>query len=55
MCPPSACTASVIGMCLRAAPLVDSVPARGLVQPSMFGANPPVTISPTPPRARSAK
>ena len=30
-------------------------PAKGRAQPSMFGANPPVTIRPTPPRARSAK
>ncbi len=39
----------------RAPPLVDKVPAKGLAQPSMLGAKPPVTISPTPPRARSAK
>ncbi len=55
MWPPSACTACVIGVCLRAAALVDSVPERGLAHPSMFGAKPPVTIRPTPPRARSAK
>ena len=29
--------------------------ANGFSQPSMFGAMPPVTIRPTPPRARSAK
>jgi hypothetical protein len=39
----------------RAAPEVASVPAKGLAQPSMLGAKPPVTIRPTSPRARSAK
>ena len=32
-----------------------SLPANGASQPSMLGAMPPVTIRPTPPRARSAK
>ena len=39
----------------RAAACVASVPAKGLDQPSMLGAKPPVTISPVPPAARSAK
>jgi hypothetical protein len=39
----------------RAPEALDSVPPSGLVQPAMFGAKPPVTISPTWPRARSAK
>ncbi len=53
--PPSACTARVT---LRWRPTcqgIDIVPDMGFNQPSMFGAMPPVTMRPTPPRARSAK
>ena len=33
----------------------DSLPANGLAQPARFGAMPPLTSSPAPPRARAAK
>ena len=55
MRPPAACTASVTSRCLARCRRPLSVPAKGLVQPAAFGAMPPVTMSPTPPRARSAK
>jgi hypothetical protein len=41
--------------CRRTSQGIDSFPEKGFSQPTMFGDTPPVTISPTPPRARSAK
>ena len=52
--PPAWCTASVITRCLRASRAELMVPEVGSSRPVRFGENPPVTISPTPPRARSA-
>jgi large subunit ribosomal protein L19 len=46
--------ASVTCLWRRAPARVQSVPAKGLTQPSKFGAKPPVTIRPQPWRARSA-
>jgi hypothetical protein len=53
--PPSACTASVTTRWARAAPRLASRAPNGLSHPSTLGANPPVTMSPAPPRARSAR
>jgi len=52
--PPSACTARVTLRCLATCQGIDIVPDIGFSQPWTLGAMPPVTISPTPPRARSA-
>ncbi len=52
--PPAAWTASVMSRCLATCHGNDSCDARGSTRPAKFGAMPPVTMSPTPPRARSA-
>ncbi len=54
MSPPAACTAAVTGRCARASAASVSFAAPGQTTPSAFGATPPVTMSPAPPRARSA-
>src|SRR6478735_4946580 len=48
MCAPCACTACVTWRCGCTSCRHDNLPANGLSQPTMFGANPPVTISPAP-------
>jgi hypothetical protein len=50
--PPAACTASVTSRCRGTSRSLESLPANGLAQPARFGAMPPLTISPAPPRAR---
>ena len=47
MCPPSACTAAVIGRWRVAAARVVRRPEKGAAQPSMFGAKPPDTAAST--------
>ena len=53
--PPASCTASVTRRWRATSRGLESLPAKGLAQPARFGAMPPVTSSPAPPRARSAK
>ena len=53
--PPSRCTASVTLRWRGTSERHDSFDANGASQPRIEGAIPPVTIRPTPPRARSAK
>ena len=55
MAPPSSCTRSVRSRCRIACRRVDISAANGFSQPRRVGEYPPVIISPTPPRARSAK
>lgn len=53
--PPASCTARVMARCRRASMRLVSLAPKGSSQPVRLGAYPPVTISPTPPRVRSAK
>src|SRR5687767_4318991 len=53
--PPSACTASVTRRCRATSRGLDNLPANGLTHPARFGAIPPVTSKPAPPRALAAK
>ncbi len=53
--PPASCTAWVTILCFSASSGVLSLAAPEYTPPSSFGPMPPVTIRPTPPRARSAK
>jgi hypothetical protein len=46
-------TVAVTTSCARASDGVDILPANGDARPWLFGAIPPVTISPTPPAARA--
>lgn len=52
--PPAACTASVTVRCCAASASVVSLAPPSYGRPASFGAIPPVTIRPTPPRARAA-
>ena len=51
----TACTASVISRWRCASAGVVIIAASGATRPALFGAMPPVTMRPTPPRARSSK
>src|SRR6185436_3574945 len=53
--PPASCTASVTCRWRGTSRGLDSLPAKGFAQPARFGAMPPLTSRPAPPRARSAK
>ena len=53
--PPASCTASVTRRWRATSRGLDSLPAKGLAQPARFGAMPPLTSRPAPPRARAAK
>ncbi len=53
--PPSACTASVTRRWRATSRGSDNLPAKGLAQAARFGAMPPLTSRPAPPRARAAK
>ena len=55
MRPPAAWTASVMRRCGATCQREDSRLENGLSQPATLGEKPPVTINPTPPRARAAK
>lgn len=52
--PPAACTAEVISRCCSASASVVILAPPGKEQARSLGAMPPVTMRPTPPRARSA-
>ncbi|MCY1412164.1 hypothetical protein D9M71_275630 [compost metagenome] len=53
--PPASWTARVTIACFWASSAVVNLAAPEYTPPSSFGPMPPVTIKPTPPRARSAK
>lgn len=52
--PPSRCTAAVISVCCSASASVVSLAPPSYGRPASLGAMPPVTMRPTPPRARVA-